>query len=301
MSTQQFTGILAAVVTPFTADGSAVDEAGVKRQAEHIIGGGIHGLVPGGSTGEFTTLTTAERKQSAELYIEAAAGRVPVVVGTGALSTAETVELSKHASDAGAAAVMVVPPFYDAPSWDELLAHFGAVSDAIDVPIMYYNIPSATGVKLTPEQFAELARKTRVTCFKDTGGDAVAFSAIQQHYAADITALNGWDTLTFSSLASGAKAGVWGTASVIPRLCADLYDAVAVRGDLLAGRELWAKIFPICEFLESHNYACGIKTGLELVGQGAGPTRRPVLPLAREYRDEFARLLSAAGVDVVEG
>jgi 4-hydroxy-tetrahydrodipicolinate synthase len=300
MSTQQFTGILAAVVTPFTGDGSAVDEAGVKRQAEHIIGGGIHGLVAGGSTGEFTTLTAAERKQTAELYIEAADGRVPVVVGTGALSTAETVDLSKHASDAGAAAVMVVPPFYDAPSWDELLAHFGAVSDAIDVPIMYYNIPSATGVTLTPEQFAELARKTRVTCFKDTGGDAVAFSAIQQHYAADISALNGWDTLTFSGLAAGAKAGVWGTASVIPRLCADLYDALAVRGDLTASRELWVRIYPICEFLESHNYACGVKTGLELVGQGAGPTRRPVLPLAGEDRDELARLLRAAGVTVVD-
>jgi 4-hydroxy-tetrahydrodipicolinate synthase len=300
MGDQQFTGILAAVVTPFTPDGSAVDAAAVKRLAEYIIGGGIHGLVPGGSTGEFTTLTPAERKRITELYIEAAAGRVPVVAGTGALSTAETVELSKHASDAGAAAVMVVPPFYDAPSWDELLAHFGAVSDAIDVPIMYYNIPSATGVNLTGEQFAELARKTRVTCYKDTGGDAVAYTAVLQHHAADITALNGWDTLTFHGLAAGAKAGVWGTAGLVPRLCADLYDAVAVRGDLAAGRELWARIYPICEFLESHNYACGIKTGLELVGQGAGPTRRPVLPLADEYRDQLARLLTAAGVSVAD-
>ncbi|MEV0946810.1 dihydrodipicolinate synthase family protein [Rhodococcus sp. NPDC049939] len=296
---EQFTGILAAVVTPFTHDGSAIDEAGIKRQADHIVGNGIHGLVPGGSTGEFTTLTSAERKRSAEVYLEAAAGRVPVVVGTGALSTAETVELSRHASDAGAAAVMVVPPFYNAPSFAELLAHFGAVSDAIDVPIMYYNIPSATGVNLTPDQFAELARKTRVTCFKDTGGDAVAFTAIQQRHADTITALNGWDTLTFSGLASGAKAGVWGAASVIPRLCADLYEAVAVRGDLTAGRELWTRIHPICEFLEAHNYACGIKTGLELIGQGAGPARRPVLPLAQEHRDELARLLQAAGVAVV--
>jgi 4-hydroxy-tetrahydrodipicolinate synthase len=301
MTTEQFRGILAAVVTPLTADGSAVDADGIKRQAEHIIGGGIHGLVPGGSTGEFTTLTTSERKRVTELYLEAAAGRVPVVAGTGALSTAETVELSRHASQAGAAAVMVVPPFYDAPSWEELLAHFGAVSDAIDVPIMYYNIPAATGVDLTPEQFAELARKTRVSCFKDTGGDAVKFTAIRQKYAADITALNGWDTLSFYGLALGAEAAVWGTASLIPRLCADFFESLAVRGDLAAARELWAKIFPICEFLESHNYACGIKTGLELVGQGAGPTRLPVLPLAQQYRDELRRLLIAARVDVVDG
>jgi 4-hydroxy-tetrahydrodipicolinate synthase len=301
MTTAQFRGILAAVVTPLTADGSAIDADGVKRQAEYIIGGGIHGLVPGGSTGEFTTLTTGERKRVTELYLEAAAGRVPVIAGTGALSTAETVELSRHASQAGAAAVMVVPPFYDQPSFDELLAHYGAVSDAIDVPIMYYNIPPATGVNLTPEQFVELARKTRVTSFKDTSGDAPTFTAILQNHAADITALNGWDTLSFYGLALGAKAAVWGAANLIPRLCADFFESLAVRGDLGAARQLWAKIYPICEFLESHNYACGIKTGLELVGQGAGPTRLPVLPLAPEYRDELRSLLVAAGVDVVDG
>ncbi|MEV0598162.1 dihydrodipicolinate synthase family protein [Streptomyces sp. NPDC050315] len=299
VQTAQLTGILAAVVTPLTADGSAVDAAGIQRQADHIIGNGIRGLVPGGSTGEFTTLTLDERKRATELYVQAADGRAPVVAGTGALSTADTVELSVHAQKAGATAVMIVPPFYDAPTFEELKAYFGAVAEATDIPVMYYNIPSATGVQLSPEQLAELARDTSVTSYKDTGGDFAWFSAVQEQHAGDITALNGWDTLTFAALASGAKAGVWGTASVIPRLCADLYEAVAERGDLEAGRVLWSKIFPICQFLESHNYACGIKTGLELVGVGAGPTRRPVLPLAPEHRAEFAGLLRAAGVEVV--
>ena len=113
MTTQQFSGVLAAVVTPFTADGSAVDVDGVRRQVDHIISGGVNGLVPGGSTGEFTALTVEERKASNRAYIEAAAGRVPVVAGTGALSTAETIELTRDAKDAGADAVMVVPPFYE--------------------------------------------------------------------------------------------------------------------------------------------------------------------------------------------
>ncbi|GAB3300444.1 dihydrodipicolinate synthase family protein [Parasphingorhabdus pacifica] len=295
-----FTGILAAVVTPLTADGSDVDTEGVKRQTEHILSGGVNGLVPGGSTGEFTTLTTSERKQVTELYVDAAADRVPVVAGTGALSTAETVELSRHASRAGASAVMVVPPFYDPPSWAELLVHYGAVSDAVDVPIMYYNIPAATGVDLTVEQFAELARKTGVTSFKDTGGDAPKFTDILQNHADDITALNGFDTLSFYGLSVGATASVWGTASVIPRLCAEFYDALAVRGDLTAARALWSKIFPICQFLESHNYACAIKTGVELIGQDAGPMRRPVLPLATQYREELRQLLRQAGVGVTE-
>jgi 4-hydroxy-tetrahydrodipicolinate synthase len=300
MGNTQFTGILAAVVTPLTADGSEVDADGVKRQAEHIISGGIHGLVPGGSTGEFTTLSTAERKRVTELYVEAAAERVPVVAGTGALSTAETVELSRHAEQAGAAAVMVVPPFYDTLSFEELLAHYRTVSEAISIPVMYYNIPAATSVDLSTEQFARLAREAGVTSFKDTGGDFPLFTAVQQEHAADITPLNGWDTLTFAAFAGGAKAGVWGTASVIPQLCAELYDALVVRGDLAAGRELWSKIFPICKFLESHNYPCAIKTGLDLVGQSAGPTRLPVHPLASQYREEFRQLLIAAGVSVIE-
>jgi dihydrodipicolinate synthase/N-acetylneuraminate lyase len=299
MSSPQFTGILAATVTPLTADGSAIDEPGVARQVDHIIGGGIHGLVPGGSTGEFTTLTIDERKRSIELYLEAAAGRVPVVAGTGALSTAETIELSVHAAKAGATAVMVVPPFYDPSSFEELIAHYSAVTDAVDVPVMYYNLPSATGVQLTPEQFGELGRRAGVSSFKDTGGDFPVFTSVQFVHADDITALNGWDTLTFAAFAGGAKAGVWGAASVIPRLCAELYDALVVRSDLVAGRALWARIFPICHFLESHNYAAAIKTGLELVGVPAGPPRRPVLPLAPQYREELRELLTAAGAPVV--
>ena len=136
--------------------------------------------MPGGSTGEFTTLTNAERRQVIEVTVEAAAGRVPVVAGTGALSTRETVELSVHAERAGATAVMVVPPFYDALSWRELLAHYTAVADAISIPIMYYNLPSASGVKLDTDQLRELRRVARVTSLKDTGGDAVAATELIQ-------------------------------------------------------------------------------------------------------------------------
>src|ERR671934_2488251 len=145
----EFHGVLPALITPFTEDGSAIDTDSLAAIVDRLIDAGVAGLVPGGSTGEFTTLTNSERRQLVEATVEAAAGRVPVVAGTGALSTRETVELSVHAERAGAAAVMVVPPFYDAPKWHELKAHYEAVADAIQIPIMYYNLPSATGVKLT--------------------------------------------------------------------------------------------------------------------------------------------------------
>ncbi|MDH5149049.1 dihydrodipicolinate synthase family protein [Brevibacterium casei] len=299
MSAPQFTGVLAAAVTPFTADAVAVDVDGIRRQVEHIVGNGIHGLVPGGSTGEFTALSAAERKVANRAYIEAVAGRVPVIAGTGALSTAETIALTTDAADAGADAAMIVPPFYDSLSFPEILAHYRAVTEAVDLPIMYYNIPSATGIELSPEEFAELGRQTGVTCFKDTGGDFPKLTRIHFDHGEDITALNGWDTLTFAVFALGTRAGVWGAASVIPALCAELYDALVLTADLERGRELWAKVNPICVFLESHNYAGAIKAGARLVGVDAGPTRPPILPLAEESVDELRGLLRGAGVEVV--
>src|ERR687895_223959 len=160
---EPFHGVLPALVTPFTADGDAIDAQALAAIVDRLVGPGGGGLVPGGSTGEFTTLTNAERRLLIEVTVEAAGGRVPVVAGTGALSTRETVELSVHAEQAGAAAVMIVPPFYDALSWRELLAHYTAVADRISIPIMYYNLPAATGVRLDAEQFRELRSAARVT------------------------------------------------------------------------------------------------------------------------------------------
>ena len=150
-----------------------------------------------------------------------------------------------HAERAGAAAVMIVPPFYDALSWRELLAHYTAVADAIAIPIMYYNLPSATGVTLTAEQLRELP----VACLKDTGGDAIAATELIQTDGP--TLLNGWDTLTFAALAAGVRAVVWGTASIIPEQCVELHRLLIDDIDLPAARELWARIWPLCRFLEA--------------------------------------------------
>src|SRR5918998_3959352 len=145
---EPFHGVLPALITPFTDDGDAIDRQALATIVDRLVGAGVGGLVPGGSTGEFTALTNAERRQLVELTVEAAGGRVPVVAGTGALSTRETVELSAHAERAGAAAVMIVPPFYDALGWRELLAHYRAVAERIRIPTVYYNLPGASGVTL---------------------------------------------------------------------------------------------------------------------------------------------------------
>jgi dihydrodipicolinate synthase/N-acetylneuraminate lyase len=143
MSNLELRGILAAVVTPFTADASGIDEDNLRQQVERLIAAGIHGLVPTGSTGEFSSLTPEEHRRVIEVYVDATAGRVPVVAGIGTLTTQGTVELAQFAEKAGADAVMVVPPFYDPLDFESLKAFLIAISDAISVPIVYYNIPAS--------------------------------------------------------------------------------------------------------------------------------------------------------------
>ena len=285
---EPFHGVLPALITPFTDDGSAIDTGALPTIVDRLIAAGVTGLVPGGSTGEFTTLSHAERRELVETTVEAAAGRVPVVAGTGALSTRETVELSVHAEQAGAVGVMIVPPFYEAISWRELLAHYTAVAGAIEIPIMYYNLPSASGVKLTAAQLRELP----ITCLKDTGGDGVA--ATELIHSGGPTLLNGWDTLTFAALAAGVRAVVWGTASILPEQCVELHRLLIDDIDLPAARELWGRLWPLCQFLEGQSYPAAVKTACRLVGDTTGPIRAPLLPLDEAATSELAALLEHA-------
>jgi 4-hydroxy-tetrahydrodipicolinate synthase len=297
MACQDLKGIMVALITPYTSDGG-VDYAAIDTHVNRMIEAGVHGLVPGGSTGEFPALTTEERKKSLEQVIKAAAGRVPVIAGIGDLSTAKTVDLARHAAQAGAAALMVVPPFYDAPNLCQLRELMKEVHEASGIPIMYYNIPSASGVSLKPEEIASLA-DVGVKYLKDTSGNGPAFTELLFGHENRITAFNGWDTLTFYGLAAGAKGSVWGATNIIPELSIELWNTLAVQGDLPKARELWKKIWPICNFLESHNYSAAVKTGMELRGWKTGGVRKPFALLGNNTKAELASLLEKAGIQVV--
>ena len=294
MAPQELTGILVALITPFKQDGS-VDYEALDAHIQSQISAGVHGLVPGGSTGEFTALTVQERKDVLTQVIKSAAGRVPVVAGIGDLTTVGVVDLAKHAAEAGAAAAMIVPPFYDAPSLKQLRGMFEEIYKESGLPIMYYNIPSASGVSLSPAEIAGLS-EVGVKYLKDTSGNAPALTDLLFHHHNAITALNGWDTLTFYGLCAGAKGSVWGTTNILPELSVELWNAIARDGDIKKGRELWSKIFPVCKFLEAHHYGAGIKTGLELRGFKTGGLRKPFELLEGAEREELAKLLKDAGV-----
>ena len=293
-SAQPLRGILPALVTPFAEDGS-IDESALRSLVSRLVAAGVGGLVPCGSTGEFTTLSFQERKRVAEVVTRSAAGAVPVVPQTGALTTNETVELSKHAEGLGAAAVMIVPPFYEPPEWADLLEHYEKVAGAIGIPIMVYNIP-ASGTRMTAEMIDELASIPGVEYIKDSSADAVLLTRLLQEYGDRLGIFNGADTLSFCALAAGAPGAVWGAANFIPKLTVELYRHLAIEKDLDAARAVWDKIWPICHILESTNYAGAVKTACELAGIAAGPTRLPVRLLYDDTRKQLAVALANAGV-----
>jgi len=293
----EYVGIFAATATPFSPDGHRVDEAGIGRLTSRLLAAGVAGLVPCGSTGEFVHLTHEERLRVVECFIEAAGGRVPVVAHTGALTTAETVELSVRAEAAGASSVMVVPPFYDVLSWRELVSHYSAVADAVSVPIVLYNIPSLTGVQLSPEKIVELVEAVpSIRYLKDTSGNASALVELVERYSDRVTTLNGWDSLTMLGFACGTRASIWGAVNVVPELCVALWTAAVPQADLNAAHVIWKRLWPIMNFFETHPYVPSVKAGCDLIDESAGPPRRPFLPLESRDRAELCTLLRAAGI-----
>ena len=290
-SSPGLTGILAAVPTPFTADGSAVDEDALAALVDRLVRAGVHGLVPCGTTGEFTSLSPEEHRRVIEVYVSAAAGRVPVVAGVGSMTTAGAIDLVQHAERVGADAVMLVPPFYDPLDFATLQVFLAEVAASTSLPIVYYNVPGATGIRLDADQIAELGAIDGVDYLKDTSGDAVTLTDLIVSRSADIKAFNGWDTLTFTGLALGAEASVWGVASLVPEQAVALWETLAVLGYLPKAREQWRDLWALSAYLESVNYVAGVKTALELLGHPVGPTRAPVQPLSAEQRAGLVRVL----------
>jgi 4-hydroxy-tetrahydrodipicolinate synthase len=286
-------GILPALVTPFDSDGN-FDQVAFERLATRAIDAGVGGLIPCGSTGEFASLSNQERKQVVEAAAQVVQGRVPLVPHTGALSWEETLDLSLHAKSVGASAIMVAPPFFIPLSWREVVAYLNDLAAAVDLPIMYYHVPFATGVAVTAAQLKELASVGGVNFVKDSSGDPELGLTMALKPQEGITNINGWDTLTFQSLALGSRASVWGAASAIPELCVALYNSLVRSPDLVRARDLWGRIWPFLAWLDDNGYVAGVKAACEFTGTPVGQPRRPLLPLVGESAQELKTLLAGS-------
>ena len=267
-------GVFSALATPFTAD-EDLDESGLRKLVDRTIDAGVHGLVPCGSTGEFSTLTRSERERVLEVVIDQTAGRVPVVPQTGATSTREAVELSRHAEGLGADAIMVVAPYYEPFTIAETKRYYADVAGSVAIPVMAYNLPAATGVNLTPQILGEIIDEVpNVKYVKDTSGDFTAAAQLIHEYGDAVSVFVGWDTLFLAALLEGAAGSVIGAANVVPRQLVSVYDAVQ-SSDLASARKQWKALFPLMSTFISGGYTAAIKGALDLIGASAGPQRGP--------------------------
>ena len=230
MSTQ-LSGVLTALATPFTPDGQ-IDESALRRLVGRSIDGGVDGVVACGSTGEFAAMSGAERRFVVETVVDQAANRVPVVAQTGAVSTAEAVELSRHAEAAGASVLMVVAPYYEPLSLEETVEYLRTVAAAVDIPIMLYNLPVATGVNLDPDTVGQLAREVdNIRYIKDTSADMAQAGQLIHRHGDVISTFVGWDSLLLAAITEGAAGVMAGTANVMPAQLVSIHRAVTA-GDL---------------------------------------------------------------------
>lgn len=288
-----FKGSITALITPFK--NGKVDDRAFQKLVEWQIDQGTHGLVPCGTTGESPTLTHDEHRRVVELCVEAAAGRVPVIAGTGSNSTTEAVELTRHAMSAGADGVLVVTPYYNKPTQEGLYQHFRAVAEAASVPVIAYNVPSRTGVDLLPETVVRLARVPGIGGIKEATGDVERARQIVAGCPSTFEVLSGDDATARQLMAAGARGVISVTANVAPHLMHELC-AAAGREDLTRVDELDGRLRELHQVLFVESNPIPTKWALAEMGLIGPGIRLPLTPLAPRFHDRVRDALQRAGV-----
>ncbi|WNY24332.1 4-hydroxy-tetrahydrodipicolinate synthase [Methanimicrococcus hongohii] len=290
---QKFRGVIPALITPFTAD-NHIDVDGFRRNIEFTIQGGVSAIVPCGTTGESATMSAAEHMQVTDIAVEASS--VPVIAGTGSNNTAEAIEFTKHAADAGAAAVLVITPYYNKPTQSGLKAHFEKIADSVDVPMILYNVPSRTGVDMSIPTIAELAKHPNIVGIKEATGDmGKATEIISKTRDEDFALLSGDDVATLPLLSIGATGVISVLANILPSKMAQMVAAYEA-GNLSAAMQIHYELAPLMKALFIETNPAPIKTAAGLAGHAAGPLRLPLVPLQPLNLEVLTNELKKSGV-----
>jgi len=284
-----FHGAIVATVTPFR--NGKVDAAALRRLVEFQIRNGTDGIVPCGTTGESATLSYEEHERVIDIVIEAAAGRVPVIAGTGSNNTKEAIVLTRYARKAGADAALVITPYYNKPTQNGLIAHFTAVAEAADIPLVLYNVPGRTGVNMAAETVARLAEVKGIVGVKEASGNLAQICDILAMTPKTFCVLSGDDGLYFPMLALGAKGVISVVSNVAPKEMADLYDAFAL-GELGRARELHFRLWPLMQALFIETNPIPAKTALAMMGKIREEFRLPLCAMSDANRKALAKVLA---------
>ena len=288
-----FEGVLTALVTPFR-DGEIV-EAALRALVERQIAAGIDGLVPCGSTGESATLSHAEHRRVVEIVVLATRGRVPVVAGAGSNNTREAIELTLYAKEAGADGALLISPYYNKPTQEGLYRHYKAIAEAVDLPIVLYNIPGRTSVNMLPPTVARLSSFKNIVAIKEGSGSLQQVSDIIHACGERLTVLSGDDALTLPMMAVGAKGVITVTANIVPEDMAKMTDAFA-DGKLAEARKLHYKMSPLFAALFYETNPIPVKEALGMMGKCTAELRLPLCPMAADTREKLSRALKDYGL-----
>jgi 4-hydroxy-tetrahydrodipicolinate synthase len=274
----------------------ALDEGAYRAFVDWQIAEGSHGLVPAGTTGESATLTDAEHRRVVEICVEAVAGRIPVVAGCGSNDTAHAIALTRMAKEAGADAALHVPPYYNRPNQEGIYAHLAAIAEAVDIPIILYNVPSRTITDISVETMARLAKIANVVAVKDATGNLARVSAQRLACGEDFIQLSGNDDMALGFLAMGGKGCVSVTANVAPRLCADFENA-CLSGRWEEALKLQDRLYPVHAALFSDASPGPVKYALNrLHAEFSADLRLPMTPASEASRRAVDAALAHAGL-----
>src|SRR3954454_9571385 len=288
-----FKGSFVALITPFR--NGAVDETAFQEHVAWQVGQGTHGLVPIGTTGECPALEEDEQERLIALTVEVAKGRAPVIPGTGFNSTAHTIHATKVAKAAGADAALIVCPYYNKPTQEGLYQHFKSVHDAVDLPIVIYNIPGRSSVDMSNATMARLAKLPNVVGVKDATNDLARPLSMRVEIGAGFCLLSGEDATAVAYLAQGGDGCISVTANVSPSLCSELHKAWQ-RGYFASVREINQRLIPLHDALFAETSPAPVKYAASLLGRCTAEVRQPLWAIMTETQEKVQRAMRSAGL-----
>lgn len=287
---KKFEGTFVVMVTPFTQK-EELDLDAYRKNIDFYIKNGVHGVIVGGSTGEFASLSIQEHKKIMEIVVDHVNSRVPCISGTAACSTRTVIELTQYAKDVGIDGALIVPPFYSKPREKEIYGHYKTIAEAVDLPIMLYNNPWTSKVDMMPDLVAKLAEIDNISYIKESSSDITRIMRILELTDRKLTIFCGADNLALESFLMGAKGWVCVSANIFPKHTSRLYELVK-ENKIEEAKKLYISLYPLCSWLEETGlFAQGAKAGLEIMGMKAGPTRKPLIPCTDEEKQGLKNII----------
>lgn len=292
-------GAFPVFITPMT-EAQEIDWAGVKNNVNFFINQGVTGIVINGSTGEFVSLSKEERFQVVEVVMKEVNGRIPVIVGTSAETTKETIEYTKQAQAQGAGCALIINPYYGKPKENEIYFHYKQISDAVDIPIMLYNNPFTSGINMSTELMLKIGRDCEnVKFIKESSGEIGKVRDLARQGKGHFEVFCGAEELVMESYFVGATGWIAVAGNVVPKLVTDMFNYFQ-NGEIDKAWAINDQILPLCSFLEgSGKYVQIVKRAMDLFGQAGGPARHPRLGLTPEEDQKLKDILSNLNVPVI--